>query len=465
MRGTGDTVPDAAVAADLRGQRDPDREPGQREPPRERHRGTVAQGWRSGAHLPAVPYAHASVKGLPGTRAPATLVRLRRRATVIVTMRFVILSSSLVAAASCTVDHGSLTKDELGAIVFNDQSLSSPAGMSCADCHDPATAFSDPEDDRTSAGVLRDRFGFRNAQTVMYGSFAPPLHVDPITGRVVGGLFWDGRAADFEAQAGAPLLNPVEMNNKTKQEVVEKIRHARYAGEFRRMFGPAALDDVDTAFGHVGDVLAAFERTPPFAPFSSKYDHYLAGTATLDEQELRGLAIFEDPARGNCASCHPSRPSADGTPPLFTDFSYANLGIPRFGNSPFYTLPKELNPEGEAFIDHGLTRTTGDPAHDGMFRTPTLRNIARTFPYGHNGYFRRLGDMIDFLNTRDVGSEKIAGACSRLQGIPPVACPWPSPEVATNIDHAHTGHLGLSDQDVTDLLAFLATLSDEPPAP
>lgn len=362
--------------------------------------------------------------------------------------------------SACAVDEG-MSREELGSAVFFDQDLSTPTGMSCADCHDPGTAFSDPEDDRTSAGVLRDRIGFRNAQTVMYGSFAPPLHRDPITGRMQGGLFWDGRAASFEAQAAAPLLNPVEMNNPTKASVVDKIRHARYAIEFRRQFGPAALDDTDQAFANIGEAIGAFERTPPLAPFASKYDRYLAGEVLLDDHEARGLAIFEDPDRGNCASCHPSRPSADGTPPLFTDFSYANLGLPRFGNSPYYTLPRELNPEGEAFVDHGLMRTTGDPADDGMFRTPTLRNIARTGPYGHNGYFRTLGDMLDFIATRDVGSVRTTGSCSRIQNEPPVPCAWPSAEVPLTVDRAHTGHLALTDDDLADLAAFLATLTDE----
>jgi cytochrome c peroxidase len=376
-------------------------------------------------------------------------------------MRAIVPGLVLVAACGA-VEPAGITREELGSALFNDPRLSEPQGMSCADCHDANTAFSDPEDDRTSAGVLRDRFGFRNSQTVMYGSYAPPLHRDPVTGRMIGGLFWDGRAASFEAQAAAPLLNPIEMNNPDKATVVAKVRRAPYARDFRRVFGPAALDDTDRAFEHIGEAIAAFERTAPFAPFSSKYDRYLAGDELLTESEARGLAIFEDPARGNCAGCHPSRPAPDGTPPLFTDFSYANLGLPKFGNNPFYTLSRDLNPEGEAFIDHGLRATTGDPAHDGMFRVPTLRNITRTGPYGHNGYFRRLPEMLDFINTRDVGSTETTGGCSRLPGVPPVPCAWPTPEVPATVDRVHTGNLGLSDQDIADLLAFLATLVDEP---
>jgi cytochrome c peroxidase len=368
------------------------------------------------------------------------------------------IGSLLIA---CSTPPAALDRAQLGKLVFNDPNLSEPTGQACADCHADTMAFSDPEDERTSAGVIRDRFGSRNAQTAMYASYAPPLHRDAATGRMIGGLFWDGRANSLEAQAAIPMLNPLEMNNPSKAHVVARIRQASYAYAFRALFGRDALDDVDRAFTHVGEVIAAFERTPQFAPFSAKYDRYLAGTTKLDAAEARGLAIFEDPARGNCARCHPSRPSADGKPPLFTDFSYANLGIPKFDNNPFYTLPPALNPEGQRFIDHGLATTTRDPAHDGMFRVPTLRNIARTAPYGHNGYFRRLDEMIMFLATRDVGSELI-GTCNRVPGKPRVACPWPEPEVPANLERTHVGNLRLGPRDIADLVAFLQTLTDVP---
>jgi cytochrome c peroxidase len=212
------------------------------------------------------------------------------------------------------------------------------------------------------------------------------------------------------------------------------------------VFGKDALADVDRAFAHLGEALAAFERMSAFAPFSSKYDRYLAGTAQLTESEQRGLEIFEDPVRGNCASCHPSRPSADGKPPLFTTFAYENIGLPRFADSPFYTLPKELNPDGEGFIDHGLAKTTGDPEHDGMFRVPTLRNVAKTSPYGHNGYIRRLDEMIELLT----------GSCMEEGG-----CKYPPAEVAHGATRVRSTKTGLTKQEIQDVAAFLRTLTDE----
>jgi cytochrome c peroxidase len=344
------------------------------------------------------------------------------------------------------------TPAQLGALVFADTSLSRPAGQGCADCHAANTMFRDPESDRsTSMGAVAGRFGARNAPSAMYARFVPPLHYDAAAHGWVGGLFWDGRASSLEQQAGMPMLHPLEMNNPDKAGVVAAIRRTSYAGRFRDVYGPDALDDVDAAFGHVTEVLAAYERTAEFAPFSSKYDRYLAGQATLLPEEQRGLAIFEDPRRGNCASCHPSRPGADGAPPQFTTFGYANLGIPRYGNSKFFAQPPPFNPDGDRYIDHGLMTTVGDPAQDGKFRIPTLRNVARTAPYGHNGYFENLQYMVDFLATRDVGSAD-------------PAVHWAPPEVPATVDREHVGHLGLSPRDIDDVVAFLGTLTDQRPA-
>lgn len=312
------------------------------------------------------------------------------------------------------------SKELLGQRLFDDPRLSEPAGQACSDCHVATTAFADPEDERTSAGVIRDRFGIRNTPSAMYLKFAPALHEEH--GRMVGGLFWDGRAPTLTEQAGFPLLNPLEMNNPDKATVVAKVK-AHYAGDFKRHYGADVFDDTDTAFAAIGDAIGAFERTDIFSPFSSRYDGYLRGSASLTDAEQRGLSIFEDPGRGNCARCHPSRPGADGSPPLFTTFGYADLKVPVYRDNPFYSLPKTLNPEGDAYIDRGLFEATKNPAHTGMFRVPSLRNVARTTPYGHNGYFRRLDEMIEHIDRYD-------------------------------------DSITLSKRDVFDIVAFLQTLTD-----
>jgi cytochrome c peroxidase len=339
---------------------------------------------------------------------------------------------------------------DLGRRLFFDPALSSPAGQACADCHAPHVAFRDPESDQTtSAGVLDNHFGARNAPTIMYGRFVPELHRD--AKGWIGGMFWDGRGGSLETQAGFPLLNSVEMNNPGKQAVVDAVSHAGYGAELRAKYGDSALGDTEHGFASVSHAIAAFERTPALSPFTSRYDRYLRHEVQLTPAELRGLAVFEDPSRGNCASCHPSRPGADGSPPLFTDFRYANLGIPRYANNRFYEQTGAINPQGTNYVDHGLMTTVGDAAQDGKFRTPTLRNIARTGPYGHNGYFENLPYMLDFLNTRDTGSKD------------PAVKPWGSPEVAATVDQ-HVGHLGLIAREIDDLEEFLDTLTDELPA-
>jgi len=361
-------------------------------------------------------------------------------------IRAVTLAGCAAALIGCS--SGPPTPAQIGAQLFADPELSQPSGASCADCHAAAVAFRDPESDHsTSMGSVAGRFGARNAPSAMYARFVPPLGRDA-SGAWVGGLFWDGRASSLEDQAGLPLLHPLEMNNPDQAHVVAAVRRGRYARAFRDAYGAGALDDDAAAFRRITAALAAFERTRAFAPFASKYDRYLAGRDELTPSERRGLALFEDPARGNCASCHPSRPGPDGSPPLFTSFGYANLGIPRYGNSKFFAQPAALNPDGAGFVDHGLMTTVGDPAQDGKFRIPTLRNIARTPPYGHNGYFQNLQYMIDFIATRDTGSAD------------PAVGAWPAPEVPATVDREHVGHLPLSPADIDDLVAFLGTLSD-----
>jgi cytochrome c peroxidase len=165
----------------------------------------------------------------------------------------------------------------------------------------------------------------------------------------------------------------------------------------------------------------------------------------LSAREKRGLALFNDPSKGNCAACHPST-GVDGTPPLFTDFTYDNLGVPKNPRNGFYRMAPQYNPAGAAWVDHGLGGVLGLASEDGKFKVPTLRNIALTAPYMHNGYFTDLRSVVNFYNTRDVA-------------------PWPAPEVADTVNHEELGNLGLNEQEVEDLVAFLYTLSDGYHAP
>lgn len=334
------------------------------------------------------------------------------------------------------VDAGA-AKAELGALIFADPSLSEPAGQSCATCHDPKHAFSDPRGLSTSEGAIKGRFAIRNAPSILYASFTPAL----VSGGGAepgynGGFFWDGRADTLLDQVKGPLLNPLEMNNADATMIVKKLAKASYAAQFTAIYGAHAFDNADAALVNLSEAVAAYEAVLP-GRFKSKYDQYLAGKTTLTDAETRGLRLFEDEKTGpcdanacGCAQCHLDKPSADGAPPLFTDFGYDNIGIPHNPATPNY--------------DPGLGAIVHQPSLDGQFKAPTLRNVAVTAPYGHNGYFRTLKDVIHFYNTRDV-----AGA-------------WFPPEHRKGMNLAALGSLRLSDQDESDLVSFLETLTDAP---
>lgn len=370
------------------------------------------------------------------------------------------LIAALIAAGLAGAVHARPDGDAaaLGRLLFFDATLSEPAGQSCASCHAPAQAFTDPDTSRpTSKGVHPQRFGSRNAPSAMYMAFSPAFHFDPKEAHYVGGQFWDGRAATLEEQAKGPFLNPLEMANPDRRAVVEKVRRAAYAGMFDKVYGKDALKEVDPAYERIAAALAAFERGPELQPFSSKYDAWLAGRAKLTKQELRGLKLYEDEKKGNCAACHPSQRGPKGEPPLFTDFTYDNLGVPRNPANPFYGQDKAHNPDGRRFVDRGLGAAVNKPAEDGKFKVPTLRNIARTAPYMHNGYFTTLRGAVAFYNDRDVRKR-----CPK--DLPEAEANrrkcWPAPEVAANVNTDELGRLGLGEREVDDIVAFLRTLDD-----
>ncbi|MGD8306755.1 MAG: cytochrome c peroxidase [Ignavibacteria bacterium] len=333
-------------------------------------------------------------------------------------------------------------KEQLGKLLFFEKSLSTPVGQACSNCHAPEIAFADPEIDLpVSRGAHPDRFGNRNDMTVSYSAFVPPLHFNEDEDVWIGGLFWDGRANSLAEQSKGPPLNPLEMANPDTLTILNKLNSLSYANLFTEIYGPGALTDPTTAFNNMADAIEAFEKTSEFSPFSSKYDAWLRGESELNEQELRGLMLYKAEDKGNCAACHPNTISEDGSLPLFTDFTYDNLGVPPNPENPFYSLPKELNPEGFAFVDLGLGKTLNDPEHNGKFRVPTLRNIAITPPYMHNGVFKTLFSVLAFYNTRDVAK-------------------WPEPEVSDNVNMEELGNLKLTNEELEDLVAFLRTLTD-----
>jgi cytochrome c peroxidase len=327
-------------------------------------------------------------------------------------------------------------------LLFFEKSLSTPEGQACSDCHAPEVAFADPETELpVSRGAHSDRYGSRNDMTISYSAFVPPLHFNEEDNVWVGGLFWDGRVNSLSEQSKGPPLNPLEMANPDTLTILKKLNSLNYADLFTEVYGPDALGNPSTAFNNMANAIEAYEKTSEVNPFSSKYDYWLKGEAELNEQELRGLNIYEAEDKGNCAACHPNTVLEDGSPPLFTDFTYDNLGVPHNPENPFYLLPRDLNPEGFEFVDLGLGKTLNDPKQNGKFRVPTLRNVALTPPYMHNGVFKTLFSVLAFYNTRDVAA-------------------WPEPEVADNVNTDELGNLKLTNTELEDLVAFLRTLTD-----
>ena len=348
---------------------------------------------------------------------------------------------------------GSKAKIALGKRLFFDPQLSEPSGQSCASCHDPSRAFSDPRGIPFSPGAKAGLFGNRHAPSLAYTRFAPPLHFDVEKNRWVGGQFWDGRIDTLAEQAIFPLINPLEMNN-TKAGLVAKIRTAPYAQEFMRIYGAKVLKNDELALTALGDALAAYQQGPEFARFTSKYDLFVAGKIELTDKERRGLFVFSD--GGKCMDCHlPFNPDHSRERAPLTDYSYHNLGLPRNANAPFLNMAADFNPAGINYLDAGLGangRTLeGDALKArGRFRTPSLRNVAITAPYMHNGMFKTLREVIEFYNTRDVSDH------------------WGPPEIKENVDTTSSGNLNLPESDIDALVAFLETLTDDyqpqPPA-
>ncbi len=333
----------------------------------------------------------------------------------------------------------------LGKRLFFDTELSAPTGLACASCHHPDAGFALPQQHSlmpVSAGAIKHRFGNRNTPTIRYASFIPRLHFDKKEKLYIGGLFLDGRENSLESQASGPLFNPLEMAVPNKEVLLKKLKAAKYADDFKKTYGKNGLMNAEKALIQVTLALAAYQRSKELSPFSSKYDLYLQGKVQLTKAERRGLKLYESEDKGNCVACHPNQSSQDkNVPPLFTDFSYDNLGAPANLNNPYYSQAEEFNPTGKYYIDLGLGAIVKDKKQNGKFRVPTLRNIAITAPYMHNGVFKTLKEVVNFYNTRDTKK-------------------WPKPEVDENINKDEMGDLKLTEQDVDDIIAFMKTLTD-----
>lgn len=372
--------------------------------------------------------------------------------------------------------------EQLGKKLFFDKNLSDPKGQSCATCHDPAAGWTGESSqiNATEAiyrGARQDRSGNRKPPSAAYSTQSPVFYYDSKEGHFVGGHFWDGRATGWllgnpaAEQAQGPFVNPVEQNMADEKSVVRRVCGSQYGSLFRQVYGADICGNTINAYNAIGQALAAYENSKEVNAFTSKYDYYLKDPEKnpLSKQELLGLRLFEDDKKGNCAACHPSRPDRQGAPPLFTDFTYDNLGFPKNLQNPWYKMPKAFNPDGDKWVDPGLSGFLGTVPRFakhagttlGKHKVPTLRNVdKRPNPgfvkaYGHNGYFKNLKEIVHFYNVRDV----LPGCAKIRNGKPGKDC-WPEAEVSKNVNKEELGNLKLGEDEELAIVAFLKTLSD-----
>jgi len=354
----------------------------------------------------------------------------------------------------------------LGRQAFFDARLSEPAGTSCASCHDPGRAFSGNHGSRLGVplGSRPDRAGVRNTPSALYAAYIPPLFFyqddDAPAPTPFGGLFADGRADDLPGLLRHPLLDPNEMHNRSLDAVAAKLRSAAYAEGLKREFGPKTLDTTIDAIAALGKVMESFLQSREMAPFSSRYDAWVQGKAALNAQELRGLKLFKNPDKGNCASCHKfNETSSNPARSMFTDYGFDAIGVPRNR-----AIPSTRNAK---YFDTGLCATASANKWPdsgqwcGYFRTPSLRNVAVRERWMHNGVFTTLRDAVAFYATRSIEPERWYRKGELFDDLPR--------RYRGNVNTATLPYNrrkgmqpALSDAEIDAIVAFLRTLTDTP---
>ncbi|MCB1800523.1 MAG: methylamine utilization protein MauG [Gammaproteobacteria bacterium] len=344
--------------------------------------------------------------------------------------------------------------EALGRALYFDVNLSKNRSQACATCHVPDRGFVDPRPNAggtaVSLGDDGSSLGDRNAPTASYAAFIPPFHRND-KGVYVGGQFLDGREPDLAGQAGGPPLNPIEMAMPDKASVVDRLKeNTAYVAAFGNLYGDDVLNDVERGYQAMAQSIAAFEKTDFFAPFDSKYDRHLRGEYQMTAQEDLGMTLFFSQQFTNCNICHQLKPTPATEGETFSSYEYHNIGVPQ------NTAVRAVNGSAPDRIDRGLLDhpAVDDPQQAGKFKTPTLRNVAVTGPYMHNGVFKDLRTVVLFYN-------KYNSKSSKRQINPETGEKWRQPEVADNLSlkELETGP-ALDNKRIDALVAFMKTLTD-----
>jgi len=383
--------------------------------------------------------------------------------------------------------------EQLGKSIFFDVDLSINQNQSCAACHGPEAGWTGPESDINADGAVYEgsiagRFGDRKPPSAAYATVSPIFHLDK-KGLFVGGNFWDGRATGevlgnpAADQALGPFLNTLEQALPDSACVVYRVCTASYPVSFEDVWGAEACDivwpdDIDEtcategatvalseadrvksnmAYDNIGLTIAAYEDSSEVNAFSSKLDFTKTGDAKLTKMEQKGFALFK--GKGKCRLCHIS----NGRKPLFTDFTFDNLGVPQNPENPAGIAPDFVDPGLRGFLENAGYPEDVYLAEWGKHKVPTLRNVDLrpdsnfVKAYAHNGYFKTLEGIVHFYNTRDVKPE-CPGPYTEAEAL--AADCWPLPEVAENVNRDELGDLGLTPEEEAAIVAFLKTLSD-----
>ncbi len=374
---------------------------------------------------------------------------------------------------------------ELGRAIFADPSLSASGKLACSSCHDPAAAFG--PNARTPSPFADDdpdHDGTRAIPSLRYAQYSIRFtehFIDDEDGHGVdagptGGLTWDGRVDTAREQARLPLFAANEMANVDDASLARKLAAARYAPRLRQAFsapGHDVFEDPSQVVAWAALALEVYEQGKEFAPFDSKYDRALAGKANLTPAELRGLRLYENPAKANCETCHPSSRLTTGAAPLFTDGGLVAVAAPRRAGLPAMAASSAAayplaSAASGAQVDLGLCTSgrvglTADPSFCGRFRTPTLRNTAIRTSFFHNGSLHSLRDVIEFYNTRDIDpgrwySKNPDGSVHLYDDTPDELVQYVDHEVP--FDPLPGNKPRLDEHEIDDLIAFLRTLTD-----
>jgi cytochrome c peroxidase len=347
--------------------------------------------------------------------------------------------------------------ESLGKQMFFDASLSASGKLSCASCHDPALAYGPPNAFAVQLGGISGRAsGIRAVPSLRYLQANPhftehgfeeeTMGADGVDNGPTGGLTWDGRVDRGRQQARIPLLSPYEMANSGETSVVAKALKAPYSDQLLRLSIGLGVQPIFET------ILEAFEsweeNDQEFYPYNSQYDLWLAGRANLSPSESRGLRLFTDPDKGNCARCHIATRGINGTPPQFTDYGLVALGVPRNTE-----IPANADP---AWHDLGMcgperTDLSNRAEYCGRFMTPSLRNVATRKVFFHNGVVHSLREAVKFYVDRGSGQTKFDDLPFQyrvnLDQEPP-------------FNRAPGRQPVLTDQDIDDIVSFLRTLTD-----